>query len=109
MGGAEGIYKCCVEGKSELLLQSRVPRLCETVLAYVKEMKFLFSVKKVEILVKGVKELPFNNIVRSPPRTIVKFISDASMIEKTLDTRARQLELLLHVFPVSHFDFSKQR
>lgn len=48
--------------------------------------------KKLRYLMKGVKENMSAGLVWNPSTTVANFVAEASTMEKTLDTRARQYE-----------------
>ncbi|KAK8775782.1 hypothetical protein V5799_030874 [Amblyomma americanum] len=84
--------------RAERLLESRIQLPNEPVRSYVEEMKRLFrradpgktEEKKVQFLMRGVKEQLFASLVRQPPKTVEEFMQEACTIENTLDVRARQ-------------------
>ncbi|KAH8023920.1 hypothetical protein HPB51_019437 [Rhipicephalus microplus] len=65
---------------------------------YIEDMSRLFrradpnraEEKKLQHLMRGVKEELFAGLVRNSPRSLAEFRSEATMIEKTLQQRARQ-------------------
>ncbi|XP_075721168.1 uncharacterized protein LOC142761797 [Rhipicephalus microplus] len=91
--------------RAEILLQSRIQKPNETVPIYDEEMTLLIrrvdpnmaEEKQVGLLMRGVKEFLFACIVRNPPKTIAEFTQEASIIEKTLDSRNRQYNLTAHI------------
>uniref|UniRef100_A0A131YHP5 Tick transposon n=1 Tax=Rhipicephalus appendiculatus TaxID=34631 RepID=A0A131YHP5_RHIAP len=76
---------------------------------YIDDMSRLFrradpnmaEEKKLRHLMRGVKEELFAGLVRNPPRSIAEFRTDATMIEKTLQQRARQYNRDVGVSSVS--------
>lgn len=85
---------------AERELQSRVQLPNESVTMYAEDMERLFrradpamaEEKKVRHLMRGVKEQLFGGLVRSPPKTVREFITEATMIERTLRQRASLYE-----------------
>lgn len=100
--------------QAELLLQVRVQHPNERVIVFVEEMTRLFrradpnmpEDKKLRYLMKGVKENLFAGLVRNPPTTVANFVAEASTMEKTLDTRARQYERPAQVLATNYTNVS---
>ncbi|CAN7941101.1 unnamed protein product, partial [Ixodes hexagonus] len=100
--------------RAELLLQVRVQQPNERVIVFVEEMTRLFrrvdpsmpEYKKLRYLMKGVKETLFAGLIRNPPTTIADFIAEASTMERTLDTRARQYERPTQVLATNYTSVS---
>lgn len=86
--------------RAERDLQSRIQMPNEGVAMYVEDMTRLFrradpnmaEEKKVRYLMRGVKEQLFGGLVRSPPKTVSEFLSEAVTIENTLRHRAPSYE-----------------
>ncbi|CAN8002348.1 unnamed protein product, partial [Ixodes hexagonus] len=99
---------------AELLLQVRVQQPNERVIVFVEEMTRLFrradpstpEDKKLRYLMKGVKENLFAGLVRNPPTTVADFITEASTMEKTLDTRASQYKSPTQVLATNYTSVS---
>lgn len=83
--------------RAEAALQTRSQRNNESVAMYVEDMSRLFrradpnmsEDKKLRHLMRGVKQELFAGLVRSPPRTVAEFRSEATTMERTLQQRAR--------------------
>lgn len=86
--------------KAERALQSRIQLPNESVTMYAEDMERLFrradpamkEENKVRHLMRGVKEQLFGGLVRSPPKTVTEFITEATTMEMTLRQRASQYE-----------------
>ncbi|KAK8771557.1 hypothetical protein V5799_025197 [Amblyomma americanum] len=84
--------------KAEAALRSRNQRTNESVRMYVEDMTRLFKradpsmaeETKLRHLMRGVKQELFAGLVRSPPRTVAEFLTEATTMETTLLQRARQ-------------------
>lgn len=83
--------------RAEAALQTRNQRNNETVAMYVEDMSRLFhradsnmsEDRKLRHLMRGVKQELFAGLIRSPPRTVAEFRSEATTMERTLQQRAR--------------------
>lgn len=83
--------------KAEAALQVRNQRNNESVAMYIEDMCRLFrradpnmaEEKKLRHLMRGVKEELFAGLVRNQPRTVSEFRSEATVMEKALQQRAR--------------------
>ncbi|XP_077519787.1 uncharacterized protein LOC144129496 [Amblyomma americanum] len=84
--------------KAEAALHSRNQHTNESVPMYIEDMALLFKradpnmteEKKLHHLMRGVKQELFAGLVRSPPRTVAEFLTEAATIETTLQQRVRQ-------------------
>lgn len=84
--------------RAELLLESKIKLLNKSVLSYVGEMKCLFHCaypdrtkeKKVQFLMRGVKDQLFAGLIHQPPKIVAEFTQEASTIENTVDVRTQQ-------------------
>ena len=82
--------------RAERAIQARVQLPNETVTTYVEDMTRLFrradprmaEDKKVRHLMRGVKEQLFAGLVRSPPKSVAEFLSEAVTMEKMLQQRS---------------------
>lgn len=82
------------------LLETRVQLPNENVTIFTEEMTRLFrhadadmsEDKKVRLLMRGVKQELFAGLIRTPPKTVQEFLSEATTIEKTLEMRTRQYD-----------------
>lgn len=82
--------------RAERELQSRVQMLNESVTMYVEDMTRLFKRadpampedKKLRHLMHGVKEQLFAGLVRSPPKSVAEFLTEAVTMEKVLHRRS---------------------
>ncbi|XP_077548814.1 uncharacterized protein LOC144162224 [Haemaphysalis longicornis] len=91
---------------AELLLQTRIQHPNESVVVFVEELKMLFrrahpamaEEKKVRFLMRGVKQELFAGLIRNPSTTVAEFVTQASMIERTLDMRSRQHDRPLNAY-----------
>ncbi|XP_077541293.1 uncharacterized protein LOC144153539 [Haemaphysalis longicornis] len=85
---------------AEVLVQTRTPQPNENIAVYVEEKKRIFrrsdpcmaEEKKLRFLMRGVKEELFAGLVRSQPKTVAEFVTEASTIEKALEMRAKQYD-----------------
>ncbi|XP_077550722.1 uncharacterized protein LOC144163947 [Haemaphysalis longicornis] len=92
--------------RAALLLETRTQHPNEEVMIFVEEMKMLFrradpkmtEEKQVRFLMRGVKQGLFAGLIRNPPRTVAEFLTEASLIERTLDMRSRQYDRQLNAF-----------
>lgn len=83
--------------RAEAALQARNQRNNESVAMYVEDMSRLFrradpnmsEDQKLRHLMRGVKQELFAGLVRSPPRTVAEFRSEAITMERTLQQRSR--------------------
>lgn len=81
--------------RAERALQSRMQMPNEGVATYVEDMVHLFTRadptmpedKKLRHLMRGVKEQLFAGLIRSPPRTVAEFLTEAVAMEKALQQR----------------------
>lgn len=84
--------------KAEAALEARNQRQNESVTMYAEDMTRLFrradpamtEDRKVRHLMRGVKHDIFAGLIRSPPRTVAEFVSEAATIERALHQRSRQ-------------------
>lgn len=82
--------------RAERELQSRVQMPNESVTMYVEDMTRLFKRadpampedKKLRHLMRGVKEQLFAGLVRSPPKSVAEFLTEAVTMEKVLHQRS---------------------
>lgn len=92
--------------RAEAALHSRNQRPNESVRMFFEDMTRLFKRadpsmsedKKLRHLMRGVKQELFAGLVRSPPRTVAEFLSEAATMEKTLQQRARQYNRDVNAF-----------
>lgn len=95
--------------RAALLLETRMQHPNEGVVLFAEEMKMLFrradpemaEEKKVRFLMRGVKQELFAGLIRNPPKTVAEFVTEASMIERTLDMRSRQYDRPLNTLSVN--------
>lgn len=81
--------------RAEWALQSRIQMPNEGVAMYVEDMVHLFNRanpnmpedKKLRHLMRGVKEQLFGGLIRSPPKTVAEFLTEAVAMEKALQQR----------------------
>lgn len=82
--------------RAERALQARIQMPNETVTMYVEDMTRLFKradpampeEKKLRYLMRGVKEQLFAGLVRSPPKSVAEFLTEAATMEKVLHQRS---------------------
>lgn len=83
--------------RAEASLQARNQRSNESVAMYLKDMSRLFrradpnmsANKKLRHLRRGVKQELFAGLLRSPPRTVAEFHSEATTMKRRLQQRSR--------------------
>lgn len=93
--------------RAEALLQTRQQHPNESVTVFAEEMQKLFrhadanmtEDKKLQYLMRAVKEQFFVALIRNPPRTVAEWIREAATIEKTLELRAKQYDRNLRAPP----------
>lgn len=86
--------------RAERALQSRIQMPNETVSMYVEDMTRLFKradpamaeEKKLRHLMRGVKEQLFAGLVRSPPKSVAEFLTEAATMERVLHQRSAQFD-----------------
>lgn len=94
--------------RAEAALQARNQRNNESVAMYVEDMSRLFrradpnmsEDNKLRHLMRGVKQELFAGLVRSPPRTVAEFRSEATTMERTLQQRSRMYNREMNVTSV---------
>lgn len=82
--------------RAERAIQSRIQMPNESVMMYVEDMTSLFrradpemtEDKKLRHLMRGVKEQLFAGLVRSPPKTVAEFLTEATTMERVLQQRS---------------------
>lgn len=85
--------------RAERALHSRIQMPNETVTMYVEDMTQLFrradpampEEKKLRYLMRGVKEQLFAGLVRSPPKSVAEFLTEATTMERVLHQRSALL------------------
>ena len=90
--------------RAERAIQSRIQMPNESVTTYVEDMTRLFrradsrmaEEKKMRHLMRGVREQLFAGLVRSPPKTVAEFLSEAVTMEKMLQHRSTLYERQLN-------------
>lgn len=98
--------------RAEALLQTRQQHHNEPVAVFVEEMQRLFrhvdadmtEEKKLQYLMRAVKEQLFVGLIRNPPATVTEFVKEAATIEKTLHLRAQHYSRDFHVVAPENAD-----
>lgn len=80
------------------MLQTRQQNPNQPVTVFVEEMQKIFrhvdadmaEEKKIQYLMRAVKEQLFIGLIRNPPKTIAEIVTEAATLEKTVELRARQ-------------------
>lgn len=91
--------------RAERAIQSRIQMPNESVMMYVEDMTSLFrradpamaEDKKLRHLMRGVKEQLFAGLVRSPPKTVAEFLTEATTMEKMLQQRSAVYDRQINV------------
>lgn len=99
--------------QAEAMLETRQQHPNEPVTVFVEEMQKIFrhvdddmtEEKKLQYLMRAVKEQLFVGLIRNPPKTVAEFVTEAATIEKTLDLRARQYNRGLPAVSSGNVDF----
>lgn len=98
--------------RADALLQTRQQHPNEPVTIFAEEMQKLFrhadanmtEDKKLQYLMRAVKEQLFVALIRNPPKTVADWVSEAAAIERTLELRAKPYDRNYHAAPPDSSD-----